>query len=139
MSHQHRAIRSLAVFRRGGSLRRLSALLGMLGVLLQLCVPLVHHPADAASAPAWLKGAICRVAGESTPADDGSAPIPRKPGFCPICLALSLGGSLVLPNLAALALRERAESAPVRRTPAIPRPAHWLSLAALPRAPPVMA
>ncbi len=96
----------LAVLRRRGTLRHAAALLGILGLLLQLAVGSVHVPVRAAVvAPAgmpWLAGAICLRTGSAAPADDGS--LPHKAPFCPICLALSLGGALLLPVIAALAL-----------------------------------
>jgi len=117
--------------------RRVAAWLAMLGLLLQLWLPpLIHRPAAAAGALPWLANAICGVVGHAAPADDGSAPAPLKPALCPICLALSLDGVLLLPALGTLILTFAVLLAadPAR---ALPRRAAWRGFAALPRPPPV--
>jgi len=120
-------------------LHRGAALLGILGLLLQLALAALHHPAGAReAAPAgvpWLAGAICAATGAVKPADDGS--VPRKAPFCPICLALSLGGVFLLPAIAALAWALAAALS----DPPLPAPvlrAVRVEFCALPRAPPVM-
>ncbi|MGO8919434.1 MAG: DUF2946 family protein [Stellaceae bacterium] len=121
-------------------MRRGVALLGTLGLLLQLALAVVHDPAGArAAAPAgmpWLAGALCTGTGAAMPADDRSGPAPGKAPFCPICLALSLGGVFLLPVIAALAWVLAAALG----EPALPAPT-WhvvrISLGALARAPPV--
>jgi len=136
MSHRPQPVLTLAAFRRRGLARRLSALLGILG-LVQLCLLSALHSAEAATGPAWLKGAICRAATGASPADNGSAPAPQNPRLCPICLAVSASGVGILLALAGFTL-PRLTPVPLRLTPALTRAAAWRGLAALPRAPPVM-
>jgi len=137
MWHRQRVVLSLAAFRRRGLVRRLSALLGILGLVQFSLLPVIHSAA-AASGPAWLKGAICRAALGITPADNGSAPAPQKPHLCPICLAVSAGGIGMLPAVGGLAPPHVAR-VPLRSTPTLPRSTTWRGLAALPRAPPPVA
>ena len=136
MSRRKRGLIRLAGSAQRRPVRSVAAWLGMLGLLLQLCLPLVHHPTDAApTGLSWLGGAICIGAGHPAP-DGGSVPAPGKPTLCPICLALALGGVFLLPTLAALVLA-LALFLVVRVLPAPPSGTLWLGLAALPRAPPV--
>lgn len=121
-------------------MRHAAALLGVVSLLLQLVVGSVHSPVRvSAAAPAgmpWLAGAICLATGSAAPADGGS--LPRKAPFCPICLALSLGGTFLLPVVAALALvLGAALGAPP--LPAVPGYAVRTGLGAFARAPPMTA
>lgn len=136
MSRRKKGPIRLAACARRRALRSTAAWLGVLGLLLQLCLPLVHPPAAAAPGLSWLGGAICSGAGHPAAPDDGSAPAPGKPTLCPICLALALDGVFLLPTLAALVLA-RALFLRVRVLPAWSCGTLWLGLAALPRAPPV--
>ena len=142
MSRQQGAMPSLSVWRRHRAARSTAALLGILGLMLQLCLPLVRLPMEGTphrpAAPLWLAGAICTVSGKPLPANGGTAPLPRKASICPICLALSLGGSVVLPAIAAL-ITALAVGVPLPLKPALLPRVGWLGLAALPRAPPVTA
>jgi len=141
MLRRERGLIRLAAFRRG-ALARGVALLGVLGLLLQLALPLFHAPAAlAVSSPAgiaWLGAAICGGADHSLPRQEGSPAAPAKPGLCPLCLALAMGGAVLLPSLAALLLGSAAVLV-AGRLPALRARVLWLGLSALPRAPPVTA
>jgi hypothetical protein len=107
---------SLAAFRRRGTLRSFAAFIGILALLAQFWIPLVHHPVGGvptsgpstskASLAGLIVDAICHVdlgISVDRPAD-GS---PAKPGHesgpvCPICLGLHLCGTFVLPLVAAV-------------------------------------
>jgi hypothetical protein len=132
---------SLAPFRRRGSLRRVAALLGLLGLFFQASLPLIDAPGGAAMAKHAgvfsLAGALCTSMRAPVKSADPGAPAQRAP-LCPICLALAGGGPFVLPVLAVLVL---ALTATQLLPPVLaPRRAGLCRrLAALPRAPPMPA
>jgi hypothetical protein len=132
---------SLAPFRRRGGLRRVAALLGLLGLFFQAYLPLVCAPDGAAvqhrAGLFSLAGALCTSAPAPVKSGGSGAPAQKAP-LCPICLALAGGGPFVLPVLAVLVL---ALAASLLLPPLLaPRRAGLCrSLAALPRAPPMPA
>ncbi|HZB91611.1 MAG TPA: hypothetical protein VE397_09230, partial [Stellaceae bacterium] len=85
LPRQRSAIGIAALWRRR-RLRRAAAFLGMLGLMVEAL--LVATPQPAAAAPPWGL-ALCH-AGTGAPA--GKPGTPGKRAFCPICLALALGG-----------------------------------------------
>ena len=127
----------LARFRRSRALAGAGALLGVLALLLQAWLPLLHPPAIAAFAePAFLADGfpLCLAGG-------GEHPLPikspaQKPAACPICQAFHLIASFV-PPAAAVPVAVPAPVAPaeVPTVAAIIGPAS--RGAAQPRAPPV--
>jgi hypothetical protein len=132
---------SLAPFRRRGGLRRVAALLGLLGLFFQASLPLIEAPGGAAMAQHSgvfsLAGALCTSAPAPVKSAGSGAPVQKAP-LCPICLALAGGGPFVLPVLVMLVLALAAS----RLLPPLltPRRAELCrSLAALPRAPPMPA
>lgn len=120
-------------------LRRLAALFGILALLLQAWVPLVHRPAGQVSL-AGFAGALCLAPGadRSAPADDQRGTDSHKAQPCPICLALQLGGLFLVPVLAAPILGAFVDTGrgPASAIPRLIQAAHSL---AQPRGPPLAA
>ena len=105
---RHKARSGLAMVR-SVSGRRLGALLGVIALLMQVWVPLVHRSPPAA-ANAWLLGSICHVdfgnqADRSSAPGDPAGSGSHKAPLCPICYLLMLGGTFLLPVLGAILLR----------------------------------
>lgn len=131
---QTSAIGIAALWRRRG-LRRAAALMGMLGLMVEALLVATPQPAVAAPpAPPW--GLVLCHAGSGAPA--GKPGAAGKRAFCPICLALALGGSAIMPAGAALRVSPalplpQATVAPARRDAGFGREA------AQPRGPPAAA
>jgi hypothetical protein len=132
---------SLATFRRRGSVRRVAALLGFLGLLFQAYLPLICAPDGAAMQHRAgffsLAGALCTSVPAPVKSAGSGAPAQKAP-LCPICLALAGGGPFLVPTLALLVLALTATLL-LPPFPAPRRAGLCRSLAALPRAPPMPA
>jgi len=129
----------LARLRRAGAVRRASALLASLALLLQLGVPLAHDPVGLGTFAPWLGAPLCHAgsdtANRSLPSDQ-PAPADRKSSLCPICVSLQVSGSFVAPpagiSLVAVAIT-RASPAPPRAAPYL---AYAFGFTSQPRGPP---
>ena len=86
------------------SIRRFGAGLGLFALLLQLALSFAHvHPEDLLGAPA--AGIADAVADKASADRDQDRRAPGAPhDDCPICAAMHLAGTIVLPNPPALAL-----------------------------------
>lgn len=97
---------------------RRASWLAVLALLLQTLLPLMHHPADAASVAQGVFGdakSICLASGpgQDTPSDNDKSPTHHVPP-CAICQALQTAGGSVPPTsfvLVELAVSEALFSA----------------------------
>ena len=141
----HSAVTSLSSFWHRSAGRRLGGLAALLALLIQMSTPLLHCPTQLGSSRAlpasWLMGAICRAdAGQPKGSPERRDQSPRTPGklvLCPICLALAVGGALILPTLVSVVLALLALS--VRPRPVALRIAPPVHFAAYSRGPPLAA
>jgi hypothetical protein len=132
--------RLLARLCRAGAARRVSALLAMLALLLQLGVPLAHDPIGLGAVAPWLGAALCHAGSDaahrSAPAQD-PAPADPKASLCPICISLQASLGFIAPPAGAT-----VSSVALLPLPLVPprttlRLARALGFTSQPRAPPV--
>jgi hypothetical protein len=118
------------------SARMLAAWLGLHALLLQLLLPVFHHPAHVFAAPSELAASL--IAMESAPVHGGAhhgkhgeAALPD----CPLCLAVQHQAPFVPPTAPALALPQ--SSAIVVHFLPVSNAARWHNLSARARGPPL--
>jgi hypothetical protein len=129
-------VRPLARLRRAGLARRLAGFCGMLAVVIQFGLPILHEPAALIAAAPWFGVPICHVGGTGTA--DPALPSDQKPGLCPICLGLqATATALPPPDAGLIALASPPVSQPLLPIRDRVRKDHEPGSFAQPRAPPV--
>jgi hypothetical protein len=122
-------------FGSAGSTRFVAAWLGLHALLLQLLLPIFHHPEHVFATRGALAAALVAL-GDAGPAPAAHHPSDGKaPPSCPLCLSIQHAQAF-LPPVAPALLLPPAQSEAI--APAQPRDtARWTNLAARARAPPL--
>jgi hypothetical protein len=129
-------VRPLARLRRAGLARRLAGFCGMLAVVIQLGLPILHDPAGLIAAAPWFGVPICHVGGGGT--SGPALPSDQKSGLCPICLGLqATATALIPPDPGLIAEVSLPAAQPLPPIPATVRTGRDPGSPAQPRAPPV--
>jgi hypothetical protein len=116
-------------------MRFFAAWLGLHALLLQLLLPIFHHPEHVFASRAELATALLAVADAGTMPATHHSGDGKAPPSCPLCLSIQHAQAFLPPTAPTLPLspahREAIALAPPRDMP------HWANLAARARAPPL--
>lgn len=117
--------------------RFFTAWLGLHALLLQLLLPVFHHPEHVFDSPAALASALVALAdaGPLPPAHHSSDGKPAP--SCPLCLSIQHAQSFLAPTAPALLLPAPSAQQDIAAPPQ--ESARWTNFAARARAPPVAA